>query len=148
MNGSHPAQIRRDSLTLVNPCWMTYVFIVVGRGRLCRSSLPVMGRRSSMSTSFVLGGHLGMSAVRALHVDVSSAPTDGSGRGRVGCRRWSPGAVAVRPAGLSAGELRPVGGCAVRPGPGPDLAGTVYRWAISTLAACSVTGRPSTSRSW
>src|SRR5215211_2568536 len=69
------AQFRRDSLTLVNPCCVAYGFIVVGMaaGPFLRCSM--MGRRSSRSMSFVLRRSSAMSVGRALHLELSSAPT-------------------------------------------------------------------------
>src|SRR5215207_10890679 len=105
-------KLRRDSLTLVNPCCMAYGFIVVGMaaGPFLRCSM--MGRRSSRSMSFVLRRSSAMSVGRALHVELSSAPI-----------RWQRSeerqAVAIR----SAGQLGSIRGCAVRPSLRPDLVG-------------------------
>src|SRR4029450_9997808 len=87
------AQIRRDSLTLVNPCCMTYGFIVVGMAAGPFLRCTMVGWRSSRAMSFVRGGSSAMSVGRALHVELSSALTgDGSYRSRVGCdRRRSAG---------------------------------------------------------
>src|SRR5215213_11695643 len=80
----HPAKARRDSLTLVNPCCVAYVFIVVGMaaGPFLRCSM--MGRRSSRSMSFVLRRSSAMSVGRALHVELSSAPTGDGSYWRIG----------------------------------------------------------------
>jgi hypothetical protein len=75
MNGTNPAQIRRDSLTLVNPCCMAYGFIVVGMAAGPFLRCLIVGRRSSRSMSFVLRRSSAMSVGRALHVELSSAPT-------------------------------------------------------------------------
>src|SRR5215213_10957011 len=94
---------------------MAYGFIVVGMaaGPFLRCSM--MGRRSSRSMSFVLRRSSAMSVGRALHVELSSAPTgDGSYRriGSAGCDHRR-----------SAGQFGSIRGCAVRPSLRPDLVG-------------------------
>jgi hypothetical protein len=75
MNGTYPAQIRRDSLTLVNPLVLLELDRCVGMAAGPFLRWLMMGRRSSRSTSFVLRRSSAMSVGRALHVELSSAPT-------------------------------------------------------------------------
>jgi hypothetical protein len=74
-SGRAHAQIRRDSLTLVNPCCVAYGLIVVGMAAGPFLRCTMMGRRSSRPMSFVLRRSSAMSVGRALHVELSSAPT-------------------------------------------------------------------------
>src|SRR5215218_3270927 len=78
------AQIRRDSLTLVNPCCMAYGFIVVGMAIAPFLRCLIVGRRSSRSRSFVLRRSSAMSVGRALHLELSSAPTGIGSYRRIG----------------------------------------------------------------
>ena len=80
----HPAQVRRDSLTLVNPCCMAYGFIVVGMAIAPFLRCLIVGRRSSRSMSFVLRRSSAMSVGRALHLELSSAPTGIGSYRRIG----------------------------------------------------------------
>src|SRR5215211_1322980 len=84
MNGTNPAQVRRDSLTLVNPCCMAYGFIVVGMAIAPFLRCLIVGRRSSRSMSFVLRRSSAMSVGRALHLELSSAPTGIGSYRRIG----------------------------------------------------------------
>jgi hypothetical protein len=67
--------VRIDSLTLVNPCCMASGVLVVGMAAGPFLRCLMMGRRSSRSMSFVLRRSSAMSVGRALHVELSSAPT-------------------------------------------------------------------------
>jgi hypothetical protein len=60
---------------LVNPWRVAYGFIVVGMAIAPFLGCLIVGRRSSRSTSFVLRRSSAMSVGRALHVELSSAPT-------------------------------------------------------------------------
>jgi len=71
----------------------------------------MMGRRSSRSMWFVLRRSSAMSVGRALHVELSSAPTSLAAIGGT-ARCGRPGL---------AGQLAAVRGCAVRPGTGSDM---------------------------
>src|SRR5215213_6723438 len=73
----------------------------------------MMGRRSSRSMSFVLRRSSAMSVGRALHIELSSAPTGMAAiGGSAGCDRRR-----------SAGQLGSIRGCAVGPSLRPDLVG-------------------------
>jgi hypothetical protein len=132
------AQLRRDSLTVVNPGCMAYGFIVVGMvaGPFLRCSM--MGRRSSRSMSFVLRRSSAMSVGRALHVELSSAPT-GDGSYRRNGQLWLSGqrvSLARFVAALCARAFA------------RTWSGTVHTCLIIFLASSRLIGWPSRSRIW
>jgi hypothetical protein len=68
---AHPAKDRRDSLTVVNIEMVLVVRMAIAPFLRCL----IVRRRSSRSTSFVLRWSSAMPVGRALHVELSSAPT-------------------------------------------------------------------------